>query len=63
MFIDFTETEEGKERKRERPQPGIEPATSVCALTRNGTSNMLVYGMMLQPTEPPSQGWLEILGE
>ena len=27
-----------------------------CALPTNQTHNLLVYGMMLQPTEPPSQG-------
>ena len=31
---------------------GIEPETWVCALTRNQTHNLLVHGMMLQPTEP-----------
>ena len=25
-------------------------------LTKDGTHNLLVYGMMLQPTEPPGQG-------
>ena len=29
---------------------------SLRALTRNRTPNHLVYGMMLQPNEPPSQG-------
>ena len=36
--------------------PRIGPATEVCALTGNWTHNLLVYGMTLQPTEPPGQG-------
>ena len=34
------------------PWLGIEPATSVCALTRDWTHNLLVYETTLQPTEP-----------
>ena len=58
MFID--------ERERERetligglpyaPQWGVKPATWVCALTRNQTHDLLVYGMMLQLTGQLSQG-------
>ena len=35
---------------------GIQPATQEYALTRNRTSNLLVHGTMLYPTEPHSQG-------
>ena len=35
---------------------GIEPETQVCALTGNQNSNLLVFGTMLAPAEPPSQG-------
>lgn len=38
------------------PWPGIEPATWLCALTKDPTSNLLVHGMVLQPTEPLSPG-------
>ena len=38
---------------------GIEPATQVWALTRNRNYlTFVVYGTMLQPTEPPGQGSL-----
>ena len=37
---------------------GIKPATWVCVLTGNRTHNPLVYGMTLQPTEPPRWGLL-----
>ena len=33
----------------------MEPAAQVCALSGNGTLNLLVYGMMLQPTEYPAR--------
>ena len=33
-----------------------EPATWVCALTRNRTHKLLVYGTMLQPTKPHQPG-------
>ena len=56
----------GEERERERetlivcllyvPQPRIDPTTQACVLTRDQTCKPLVYGTMLQPTEPPSQG-------
>ena len=36
--------------------PWMEFATEVYALTRKGPCNLLVSGMMLQPTEPPGQG-------
>ena len=35
-------------------QLGIEPTTQVCTLTGNQTCNLLVNGMMPQPTEPPA---------
>ena len=64
MFIGFREREEYS-HKREMliahlphvPRQGIKPE-QVCALTRNWTRKLLVYGMMLQPTERPSQGSL-----
>ena len=31
---------------------GIKPATQVCALIRNRTHSLVVYGNTLQPTEP-----------
>ena len=39
---------------------GIKPSTQVCAFTRNRTQNLLVYrmGTTLQPTDLPSQGWM-----
>ena len=39
-----------------RAQPGIEPATSVCALTGHQACNLLVQRVMCPPTEPPNQG-------
>ena len=66
----FLEKEEGKERQREKER--CERETSIAylcrcpswgsslqpfgVLTRDRTSNLLVYGTMLQPTEPPGQG-------
>ena len=38
-------------------QLGTWPATQACALTGNQTHSLLVYGTMLQPAEPPGQGW------
>ena len=52
VFIDFREREKGEGRER-----SIDRLPSVCALTRNRTCNLLVYGTMLPPTEPPGQGW------
>lgn len=37
-------------------QPGMEPATWRCALTRARTRNRLVHRTMLRPTEPPGRG-------
>ena len=57
MFTDSREGKKGGRRgekgdaERERDQ-----LTTVCSLTRNQTYNSLVHGMVLQPTEPPSQG-------
>ena len=41
------------------PRTGMEPATQVCALTRNWTPHLLAYGIMLQPPEPhwPGPGY------
>lgn len=36
---------------------GIETTTYVGALTRNETLNLIIKGMMLRPTELPSQGY------
>ena len=38
------------------PQLRIKPTTQACALTRDQTRNILVYGTMLQPTDSLSQG-------
>ena len=61
--------ERGREKKKHRceretsisclpyaPQPGIKPTTKVCALSGDGTHNLLVCETMLQLTEPPGQG-------
>ena len=53
-----------KERERETYQlvascirsDGTEPAPQACALTRNRTCDLSVYGTMLQPTEPHQPG-------
>lgn len=37
-------------------QLGTEPEIWICALTRNWTYNLVVYGTTLQATELPSQG-------
>lgn len=34
----------------------IKLTTYVCSLVENRTQNLLVYGKMLQPTQPPNQG-------
>ena len=63
IFIDLREREKhqcGRERLISclpyAPLLGTEPITSVCALTRNRTHNLLVFRKTLQPTEPPGQG-------
>ena len=53
MFFKIDFRKEGREREKER---NINQLRSICALTRNGTYNLLVYGTMFQPTEPPGQG-------
>ena len=70
MFVDFRESKRDKERKRERerdereasicclpyaPQPESN-SKQVCALTGDQTCNLLVDGMILQPTRLPGQG-------
>ena len=66
FFTDFREKGREKEKhgcERETSiicflysyQPRIKPITSVYALARNQIHNLLVYGMVLQLTEPPSQ--------
>ena len=73
MFIDFRET--GRERERrtsmwERNINWLPPVytptgdwthNQACALTRDQSHSALVYGMMLQPTESPGQGWTVLL--
>ena len=57
MFIDFREKER-KKNERERDIDDQEASTDLlpCAPARDWTHNLLVYGMMLQPTKPPGQG-------
>ena len=51
---------EGRVRRRKTPiswilympRPGTKPATQACALMGNWTDDLLVYKIMLQPTEP-----------
>ena len=74
MFNSFRETRwAGGERQKGRQaligclpftsQLGIEPTTLACALTGNRIRNHLVYQRMLQPTEQPGQGRVELLDE
>ena len=70
MFIDLRERgreERGRDRNMDvrekhnwfpplRVQPGIKPIAWVCALSGNWTCNHLLYGTMLQSTEPPGKG-------
>ena len=61
MFIDLRE----RERERETligclpfaPQPGVKPATYVCALTGNQATHFLMYEKMFQATESPGPGY------
>ena len=64
MFVDFLEWEEGGEREREKhwsvayymcPDQGLNPQPRYVPWG-DGTRNLLVHGMMLQPNKPPSQG-------
>ena len=62
MFFIDSFREKGRVRGRERERMrlvashmaglGIEPAAKVCALTRNQTHNLLVYGMGLRSNQP-----------
>ena len=60
----FLERQEEGESEREREkdtamvtsQPGTKPATQACALTGNRTGDLLMNGMMAQPTVPCGQG-------
>ena len=65
MLIDFKEKERRDKRETERREReketlmwerNIDQLTPVPALTRDQTHNLLVHGMMLQPTETPGQG-------
>ena len=61
------ETQEGKEKHQCEKNidwlpptcisTGDQSATRTCSLMGNQTHNILVQGKMLQPTEPPGQGW------
>ena len=56
-LIIFLERKEGKERNINwlplyMSGLGVKPTISVCALTGNQIHNLLVYGTMLQSTEP-----------
>ena len=44
------------EREREKHQCERETLILVCTMTGAQTHNLLVYGMRLQPNEPPGQG-------
>ena len=37
------------------PRLEVKPTTYECALTENGTGNLLVFGTTFPPTEPPGQ--------
>ena len=63
LFHCFLEREErgmegGRGRQGGREKRWLPP---VCALMGNRTCNLLVHGMMLQPTEPPGQGCVPVL--
>ena len=52
MLIDFRERkEERRKHQLYAPWWRIEPATQAHTLTANQTHNLLVYGVMLQPTD------------
>ena len=53
MFIDFREGRREGERDGET---NIDELSSTCAPTGDRTHNPVVYGTMLQPTEPLGQG-------
>ena len=71
MFIGETERDRQRKRERERNIDArkVDWLTPIYSLTRdkthnlgmcpywNQTHNLLVYGTMLQPTEPPGQGY------
>ena len=64
--MDFRQKGRARETERDRPigcltyvaRPGLQLATSSCALTGDRTHNLLLYEMMLQPqpTEPQGPG-------
>ena len=59
MLTDFRERGKGKEKEKEKMsinERNIDPLPPILALTRDWTSNLLVYRTMFQPTEPPGQG-------
>ena len=42
-------------------RPGVKPTTQAGALTGDRTRKLAVHGTMLQPTEPPGQGYTKCL--
>ena len=58
MFLLILEREEGTKREKKPAvwQRNINQLPPMCTPTKNRTCNLLVYGTMLQPTEPPVQG-------
>ena len=61
MFIDFRERKTSIGCFLYAPWPGIKPTTfggGWGAASRDQTLNISVYGMTLQPTEPPGWGKL-----
>ena len=59
MFIDFFRERSGGERERKRNISVREKHLLVASCTQLGIepAAFLVYRQMLQPTEPPSQGY------
>ena len=67
MLIYFRERRRGEETETlisclpNVLQSRIEPTTSVFSLSGNQTSNLLVYGTTIEPTEIPSPGYVHPL--
>ena len=58
MSIDFRESGRVREKERNIDVINIDWLSSVCSLMGDQTNNLLVYRSILQPTEPPGQGFL-----
>ena len=56
VLLIFFERGTGRGRERNINVRNIDQLLPVHILTRNRTCNVLVFGTMLQPTEPPGQG-------